>query len=95
MGCDPSARLHISDTLGACSRSHYALRVLRVHGLPPAALQEVTRATDVKKRFLRLYYFYKKTRFSTFFYFLNVFYFLVAIFYPTKPPKLLHKMAFK
>ena len=31
--------LFISDTLGACSRSLYALRVLRAHGLPPAALQ--------------------------------------------------------
>src|SRR6218665_2011269 len=45
VGCDLSARLQISDTLGACSRSLYALRVLRAHGLPSVALQEVARAT--------------------------------------------------
>src|SRR6218665_3232667 len=30
--------------MGACSRSLYALRVLRVHGLPPAVLHKVSRA---------------------------------------------------
>src|SRR6218665_3997454 len=49
VGCDLSARLHISDTLGACSRSVYALRVLKAHGLPPAALQEVARATALAR----------------------------------------------
>src|SRR6218665_2712407 len=49
VGCDLSARLHISDTLGACSRSLYALCVLRAHGLPPAALQEVARATTMAR----------------------------------------------
>src|SRR6218665_2976915 len=37
VGCDLRARLHISDTLGACSRSLYALRVLErtvFHQLP-------------------------------------------------------------
>jgi len=47
VGCDPSARLHISNTLGAYSRSLYALHVLRAHGLPPAALQEVARTTTL------------------------------------------------
>src|SRR6218665_1529063 len=49
VGCDLSARLHISDTLGACSRSFYALRVRRAHGLPPASLQEVARATTLAR----------------------------------------------
>lgn len=35
------------ETMGACSRSLYALRVLRVHGLPPAVLHEVARATTL------------------------------------------------
>src|SRR6218665_67518 len=30
--------------MGACSRSLYALRVLRVHGLPSAVLHKVSRA---------------------------------------------------
>jgi len=42
MGCNLSAILHISDKLGACSRSLYTSYVL---GLPLAALHDVARAT--------------------------------------------------
>jgi hypothetical protein len=41
--------LHVSELLSACSRSLYALRILRSHGLPPEALHEVARATSVAR----------------------------------------------
>ena len=40
---------HVSGVLGACSCSLHALRVLRAHGLPEAALHEVTRATTIAR----------------------------------------------
>jgi hypothetical protein len=40
---------HISEVISACSSSLYALRVLRNHGLPPAALHEVCRASTVAR----------------------------------------------
>src|SRR6218665_1836682 len=53
VGCDLRARLHVPDTLGACSL--YALRVLAAHGLPPAALYVVARATALTRPFIRLF----------------------------------------
>src|SRR6218665_1488277 len=38
-------RLHLTETLGSCSRSLYAVRILKAHGLPTSSLHEVTRAT--------------------------------------------------
>src|SRR6218665_2061372 len=38
-----------ADTMGACSTSIYALRVLRAHGLPPAMLHKVDRATALAR----------------------------------------------
>src|SRR6218665_3870217 len=32
-------------TVGSCSRSQYAVRILKAHGLPTSSLHEVTRAT--------------------------------------------------
>jgi len=46
---DINASMHITQILGECSRSMYALRILRSHGLPTAALHEVTRATTLAK----------------------------------------------
>jgi hypothetical protein len=43
------ATLHVSELLKSCSRSLYALRILRSHGLPQGALQEVTTATSVAR----------------------------------------------
>jgi hypothetical protein len=40
---------HISEVLGSCSSSLYALRVLRNHGLPPASLHEVSRASTMAR----------------------------------------------
>src|SRR6218665_1626914 len=40
---------HISGVLESCSRSLYALRILRSHGLPESALHEVTRATTLAR----------------------------------------------
>src|SRR6218665_2333409 len=40
---------HVERTLEACSRSPYALRELRSHGLPTRALHQVARATTVVK----------------------------------------------
>src|SRR6218665_3891594 len=36
---------HLTETLGSCSRSLYAVRILKAHGLPTSSLHEVTRAT--------------------------------------------------
>src|SRR6218665_3167789 len=47
-----SAVSHITDVLELSSRSLYALRVLRSHGMPTTALHEITRATT----FARLLY---------------------------------------
>src|SRR6218665_670666 len=49
VGCDLSDTLNISNTLGARSRSLYALRVFRARGHPPAALHEVARATTLAR----------------------------------------------
>ena len=38
---------YVENVLTACSSSMYALRVLRSHGLPPNALQEVTKMTTI------------------------------------------------
>ena len=43
------ASSHVNGVLGACSGSLHALRVLRAHGLPEAALHEVTRATTIAR----------------------------------------------
>ena len=40
---------HIAEVLGSCSSSLYALRVLRNHGLPPASLHEVSRASTMAR----------------------------------------------
>ena len=40
---------HVSELLRGCSRSLYALRILRAHGLSSEALQEVARATSVAR----------------------------------------------
>ena len=40
---------HISEVVSDCSSSLYALRVLRNHGLPPAALHEVCRASTMAR----------------------------------------------
>src|SRR6218665_1855725 len=40
---------HVERTLEACSRSLYALRELRSHGLPSRALHQVARPTTVAK----------------------------------------------
>src|SRR5688572_10175691 len=44
---DLRASAHVRQVVGACSSSLHAIRVLRVHGLPSAALHEVTRATTI------------------------------------------------
>src|SRR6218665_4160963 len=36
---------HLTETLGSCSRSLYAVHILKAHGLPTPSLHEVTRAT--------------------------------------------------
>jgi len=46
---DLNASTHITGVLGACSRSLYALRILRSHGLPPKALHEVARSTTLSR----------------------------------------------
>ena len=38
---------HITEVLVSCSRSLYAIRILKSHGLPPLSIQEVTRATTL------------------------------------------------
>ena len=40
---------HISEVISGCSSSLYALCVLRNHGLPPAALYEVCRASTMAR----------------------------------------------
>src|SRR6218665_1688514 len=42
---DLSVGHHLTETLGSCSRSLYAVRILKAHGLPISYLYEVTRAT--------------------------------------------------
>src|SRR6218665_1127875 len=42
---DLSVGHHLTETLGSCSRSLYAVRILKAHGLPTSYLHEVTRAT--------------------------------------------------
>ena len=46
---DLGTSTHIDGILGVCSRSLYALRVLRSHGLPTTALHDVARATTVSR----------------------------------------------
>src|ERR1043165_4018110 len=46
---DLSASSHVNRILSACSRSLYALRVLRAHGFPPTALHEVARETTISR----------------------------------------------
>ena len=43
------ATSHVDATVSACSRSLYALRVLRAHGLPPHSLHLVAGATTIAK----------------------------------------------
>ena len=40
---------HVSSLLASCSRSLYAMRVLRDHGLPVSSLQDVFRAAVIAK----------------------------------------------
>src|SRR6218665_960569 len=40
---------HVGNLVSVCSRSLFALRVLRAHGLPDEALHSVTRATTVAR----------------------------------------------
>ena len=40
---------HITEVISSCSSSLYALRVLRNHGLPPASLHEVARASTMAR----------------------------------------------
>src|SRR6218665_256834 len=42
---DFSVGHHLTETLGSWSRSLYAVRILKAHGLPTSSLHEVTRAT--------------------------------------------------
>src|SRR6218665_2278207 len=42
---DLSVGHHLTETLGSCSRSLYAVRILKAHGLPISYIHEVTRAT--------------------------------------------------
>jgi len=44
-----SMAAHISEVVSSCSSSLYALRVLRNHGLPPASLHEVSRASTMAR----------------------------------------------
>lgn len=44
-----SADDHVAETIAACSKSLYALRVLRTHGMPTHALKNVFRATVLSK----------------------------------------------
>jgi hypothetical protein len=46
---DLRATSHVDGVLAACSGSLHALRVLRAHGLPSIALQEVARATTMTR----------------------------------------------
>ena len=46
---DLNASTHITGVLEACSRSLYALRILRSYGLPPKALHEVARSTTLSR----------------------------------------------
>src|SRR6218665_3768536 len=46
---DLNAYAHITEVLQACSRSLYALRIIRSHGLPPKALHEVARSTTLSR----------------------------------------------
>jgi len=46
---DLRASAHVRQVVGACSSSLHAIRVLRAHGLPSAALHEVTRATTIAR----------------------------------------------
>src|SRR6218665_3518256 len=42
---DLSVGHHLTETQGSCSRSLYAVRILKAHGLPTSSLHEVTTAT--------------------------------------------------
>src|SRR6218665_1701257 len=42
---DLSVGHHLTETLGSCFRSLYAVRILKAHGLPISSLHEVTRAS--------------------------------------------------
>ena len=44
-----SADEHVTNTIATCSKSLYALRVLRAHGMPTQALHSVYRATVLSK----------------------------------------------
>ena len=46
---DLNASTHITGVLEDCSRSLYALQILRSHGLPPKALHEVARSTTLSR----------------------------------------------
>src|SRR6218665_55246 len=46
---DLSVGHHLTETLGSCSRSLYAVRILKAHGLPTSSLNEVTRATVIAR----------------------------------------------
>src|SRR6218665_1887500 len=49
LGCvlsgDLSVGHHLTEILGSCSRSLYAVRILKAHGLPTSSFHEVTRVT--------------------------------------------------
>ena len=47
--CDFSTAVHITKVLESCARSLYALCILKSHGMPPAALHEVARATTMAR----------------------------------------------
>src|SRR6218665_1905267 len=44
---DMLASDHVENLASVCSRSMFALRVLRAHGLPDEAMHSVTRATTI------------------------------------------------
>src|SRR6218665_2971080 len=46
---DFSTAAHITKVLESCARSLYALRILKSHGMPPATLHEMTRATTMAR----------------------------------------------
>ena len=46
---DLRASNHVDSVIASCSQSMYALRVLKAHGLPAAALHTVTRATTIAR----------------------------------------------
>src|SRR6218665_2726532 len=46
---DLSVGHHLTETLDYCSRSLYAVRIPKAHGLPTSSLHEVIRATDLAR----------------------------------------------